>query len=84
MISKEQAQAIASEQLKSAGFEGQYDFDSCEFFKECDGKYPSPARWIIRFMKPLSTDGSVTDDGDELFVVRVEAESGSAQSSCGL
>jgi hypothetical protein len=84
MISEEQAQAIACEQLQSAGFEGQYDFHSCEFFEKSVGRYPSPARWIVRFMKPPSTDGSVTDDGDELFVVRVEAESGAVQTSCGL
>ena len=84
MISKEQAQAIASEQLKSDGLEGLYDFDSCQFFEECVGKYPCPARWIVRFMKPPSTDGSVTEDGDELFVVSVEAENGAIQTSCGL
>ncbi len=84
MISQEQAQAIASKQLKSAGLEGLYDFDSCEYFEERIGKYPSPAKWIVRFMKPPSTDGSVTDDGDELFVVSVEPETGATQTSCGL
>ena len=83
MIIKEQAMMIASEKLRSIGLEEQYNFDSCEFLEEFNGKYPSPARWIVRFLKPPSLDGSVTDDGVELFVVTIEAESGIVRVSCG-
>lgn len=84
MIDKDRAVAIASEQLKSAGFENQYNFDSCTFFNERTGRYPSVAKWVVRYMKPPAPDGSVTDDGDELFVVTIEAESGAVHVFCGL
>ncbi len=84
MISKEQALDIAIEQLKATGLEELYNIDSCEFFEARTGKYPSPARWIVRFMKPPADDGSVTDDGDELFVVRIDAESGFIRAFSGI
>ena len=83
MVDEIHAKSLADQELKSSGRESEYSYDSCEFIEARHGKYATPARWIVRYLKAPPPDGSVTDDGDEVFVVKVLAETGDVEVSCG-
>jgi hypothetical protein len=83
VMNESHAKLIANDELKYSGRESEYSFDSCEFIAARSGKYATPARWVVRYQKTPSTDGSVMDDGDELFVVKILSETGNVEVSCG-
>jgi hypothetical protein len=84
MVDESHARMLANQELKCSGRDSEYSFDSCEFIAARTGKYATPARWIVRYLKTPCEDGSVTDDGDELFVVKILNETGNVETSCGL
>lgn len=85
MIDQEQALRIAQERVKAKGLlKRRYTLDGCTFFEERTGRHARDPTWCVRYMKPSAADGSVTDDGDVLAVVWVNAKSGRARLTMGV
>ena len=82
MIDKEAAIQIANDRLKKTRGTTKHKFDSCDFYNERTGRYSSPARWVVVYLKPPPANCTI-DDGEQLIAVEVDAESGNATISRG-
>lgn len=62
-----------------------YQFGGATFYEATDFRQdlpflkPRPAHWLVRFLKPKPSDGSVIDDGDTMLCVEIDAHSGKAR-----
>lgn len=72
MITESEALELAEEVRQNAE-KHEHELVGAEFIPARDKPLRMEAVWVVRYQKP-QPEGSVIDDGDQLFVVKIDPE----------